>query len=131
MSGHEALSLTLRIRVVAAVIASFFAVLSPLLLFGREGIWWIQMLVVGSAPLLAIAVLTAFVFAASIRRKPFTWAVSAGVIAIVSSVVTLWLLTGTLIGAVATPVAILAPLAFLFFSKLFDAAAPAEAHPPN
>lgn len=126
MASDQALPLSVRLRVVSAVIVGYLAALAPLLLFGPEGGWWFGVLLLGSTPLLAFAGLAAFFFAESIRRRPVLWASSAGIIALAASLITLRLLTRTWTGVLAAPTAVLAPLAFLYFLRVFKVAAPPE-----
>lgn len=108
----------LRLRVSAAVVCSFFAALAPLMMFGSEGIWWAKILMIGGAPFLGIAAIIAFTFAGAILGRPLVWAGIASATAITVSVVGLWLLTGSFIGLFSLPIALLAPVIFVFAIKV-------------
>ena len=117
---HAPLSVRSRLRIVAAVLFSYIMALAPLVLFGSEGLWWVGMLLIASAPLLAIACVAAYAFAGSVRRHPFRWGGAAALFAIVLSVVALWVLTATWVGLVSIPVAAFAAVIFGFVVKTFD-----------
>ena len=108
MSIDPPLSVRSRLRIVAAVVFSYLVALAPLVLFGFEGVWWLGILVIGSAPLLAIACFAAFAFAGGVRKRPFRWAFAAGLAAVALSVrCIVVMLTATWVGLVSVPVAAL------------------------
>lgn len=125
MVRAQSVLMMVRLRVTAAVVCSFFAALAPLLLFGWEGLWWAKILMIGGAPFLGIAAIAAFTFAGAILRRPLVWAEIASATVITVSIVGLWFLTGSLVGLASLPIALLAPVIFVFAIKLLAPLQPA------
>lgn len=121
------ISTSVRLRLLSAVVVSYLITLSPLLLFGWEGWWLANLLLVGPSPLLAISAMFAFAYPATVLRHPFVWALVAAITALTIATVLMWVLAGTLLGLLALPVAVIAPVAFWLIIKLADIQLPSEA----
>jgi len=102
----------IRARLLATIIGSYVAALTPLLLFGPEGVWWIGILLTGSTPLILVAAILALVFPRRIIARPLTWALCGAGAAIAVSILAMWWVTGTSVGAVAIVIAVPAALIF-------------------
>lgn len=109
-----------RVRVILAVLISFGAGFLPLLLFGSEGLWWARILLIGSSPLIAIALVFAWIFARSISKHPYRWAIIAAVSAVGLSVAWMWWVTGSLFGIASAAISFPASIAFMCLAKLWS-----------
>jgi hypothetical protein len=108
-----------RLRVAAAVAVAFFTAFLPFILFGGEGVWFVQLLFVVSWPYFLVATCAGFIFAKSIEKHPDAWAITASAIALATSTIYFLIVSNTLVGLFGLPVAMLAPLAFRILLPLF------------
>lgn len=111
------MAMSARMRVLAAVAASYGLAFVPLLAFGQTGLWWVRLMVPVSLPLIAVACATAFLFANSIVRRPAGWSLAALGVAVAVSVVGLYFLSHSMIGVVSIGVAIPASAIFYLFAR--------------
>ncbi|MGV3510943.1 MAG: hypothetical protein ACO1OX_02955 [Novosphingobium sp.] len=109
-----------RVLVLLAVTAAYAAAFFPLLAMGREGPWLAMLLFVSGLPFLALAIVFGVVFPDPIRAHPWRWSVSASAIAVLTSALALWFLTGSAIGLLSVIPATFAPLAFKLVLKFGD-----------
>jgi len=106
-----------RIRVLVVVIASLAAGFVPLAILGGEALWWAQILLIGSVPLIVVAVMLTVTFARAIADRPFRWAAIAGLAAVSLSVSGIWIATGSFMGIASLFVALPAVGAFSAVAK--------------
>ena len=110
----------LRFAVAGAVVAAYLAALTPLALFGHEGIFWVSVLGIGGLPCLMIAVGVGFLFAARIVLAPWKWAIAAGTVGIGLSCIVLAILGGPWwTGLFGAPIAIIAAIVFPLALRTF------------
>lgn len=106
-----------RLRIIAAVLASFVAGFLPVALSGGYGLWWARILLIGSVPLIIIGLMITAIFANSIAAHPYRWATTAGLCAAGLAIVGMWAMTGSLIGIAAVLVALPAVCFFLCLAR--------------
>ena len=101
-----------RFWVLAAVVGSYLIALAPLLLFGWVGRWLAELFLAASSPFLAIAGITAFLFAERVLEHPLQWAATASFIGLAIYVILSMVAAGLPWALIGAPVAIIAPLLF-------------------
>lgn len=107
------MGMSARLRVSAAVAASYVLAFAPLLLLGPMGVWWASVMLPMSLPLAFIACAISLCFAASVVQRPAAWNLGAVIAAVALSVVGLRLVSGSWIGVVSVIVAV--PAAAIFY----------------
>ena len=108
-----------RLKVLAAVAASYLIGFGPLLLAGWAGLWWAKILLTVSWPLAVLAGALSAVFASWIARRPLVWALGALVTATALSVIALYIPTRSWAGSASLFVAAPAAIAFYVIARIW------------
>lgn len=109
----------LRLRIAGAVMGSYVLAFGWMLPFGWQGRWIANILFIGSLPLATIAIVTAFLFAESVRRRRGDWAFGGAFAAVAISVLAMLIVTRSLVGFASLAVAIPAATIFCVVMRLW------------